>query len=133
MEIRVDEARERGDGTWEVGFSCRIGRGLATWAKGSRKPVEGQRHCIEMDIADWLDIGRNAEYSSAEKYEIFTTPSGVFLRGTVEAMDDDGMVFFRLGDDCLFMIESALEDIEPGIWLLLTTSAVELKLTPIGG
>jgi hypothetical protein len=56
------------------------------------------------------------------------------IQGVVDAVDDDGIIYFRLSIDCLIMIEIESEDdqIKKGDWLLLTIGSEDLQLTPIG-
>jgi hypothetical protein len=41
------------------------------------------------------------------------------LNGLVDAMDDDGMAYFRLGPDSLTTIEADPSEVAPGTWLRL--------------
>ena len=113
-----------------VEFSSKKGNGIGTW--NYAKVEEGREYSIEFDIDPILKIGDNAKRISDKIYSIRHYNNVNEIQGVVDAVDEDGLIYFRLGEDCLIMIECEGEQIKEGDWLLLTIGAENLKVTTIG-
>ncbi len=84
------------------------------------------------DVDDSIESGRNATLTEAERCGLSVEGEMVAIRGYIDSLDEDGMIYFRLAPDCLLMIESDDEELEEGSWLQLVFPTRDLKLTPLG-
>lgn len=113
-----------------VEFSTSFGVGIGTWYNNEVK--EGLQYGIEFDILPKLKFGNNAKIVSENTYSVKHDGKVNELRGVVDGVDEDGLIYFRLGIDCLIMVESAEETIKEGDWLSLTVNTEDLIITPYG-
>lgn len=133
MKIQVEDARSGGAESRDVKFSCALGQGVGQWASWATPPLKGAHYDVELDVNVLLAPGRNATPTRQHQYQIFTINDQIILRGSVEARDEDGMVYFRLGGDCLIMIESDDDSIRPGNWFELSVSPADIEISPQEG
>ena len=114
-----------------VRFSTPIGDAVAHWI-GDKLPVIGKIYNVEVDFDMALDRNENVADSSTFRFLISEKDGYVRLNGCVDSVDEDGLVYFRLGNDCLIMIEASLGDFSQGEWLELNCLAENLHLTKFG-
>ena len=92
----------------------------------------GQACTCELEVNERIALGRNARLAETESFSLSSSEGGVSMRGIVDAVDPDGMVFLRLAADSLTMIEAAPGELEAGRWVEVTFAAdsVVAYLTP---
>lgn len=130
MKIHIESVQANGSGALEIVFSSTAGRGRGIWSKGV--PTTGRSYDVELDVNEPVKIGINATLSDSEQCSISTREEKVVLCGNVESVDDDGMVYLRLSTDCIIMLESEPEAVQPGRWLMLGIPVGSLELAPQG-
>lgn len=113
------------DGNLIVSFRCSAGVGAAKWC------VPTNNHLIEtfaeLDITPTLQLGRNVELNPLEEmYSIDFSTAKTIIVGTVESIDEDGMAYLRLTEDCLIMAESVLGELTEGMRVKITLAHEEL-------
>jgi hypothetical protein len=113
----------------EVEFSTKKGNGIGTWYN---EVEEGKEYGVEFDVYPMVKIGDNAQRTADKTYFIRHDNNVNEIQGVVDAVDDDGLFYFRLSEDCLIMIEQEGEQIKKGDWLLLTISPENLQVMTYG-
>lgn len=113
-----------------VEFSCSAGGAVGAWLSGGVSP--GQELDVELDFEDRLRMGRNAAAASVGEFRLRQHGEQAVLEGMVESLDDDGLLYFRLGDDCLMMVDSAPGEFSIGDWIRIHCAGEKLGLTAIG-
>ena len=113
----------------EVEFSTKKGNGIGTWYY---EVEEGKEYGVEFDIYPNLKIGDNAKRTADKTYFIRHNNNVNEIQGVVDSVDDDGLLYFRLSEDCLIMVEQEGEKIKKGDWLLLTISPENLQVMTTG-
>jgi hypothetical protein len=115
-----------------VRFSSAIGVSIACW-KSDRDPVLNATPQIEFDIDAPLQKGQNAVSADKAVYAVDHHGNhAVVLCGMVDAVDDDGMVYFRLAEDCIVMIEARPGQVVVGEWLRLHYDLEHVGIIPVG-
>ena len=113
-----------------VEFSSRKGNGIGTW--NYAEVEEGREYSIEFDVNPILKIGDNVTRISDKSFSIRHDNNLNKIQGVVAGVDEDGIIYFRLSEDCLFMIECEGEQLNEGDWLNITIGPETLMVTPIG-
>ena len=132
MNIQIVEvgAREAGAPGVIVKFVSAAGTAWARWM-GEREPQVGCDYSVELDVE-----GPVADYApeevAARAFAIDFVNEKTRLCGVLECVQDEGMGFFRLGTDCLVLIDTDSVWGRAGLWLRLTLAPGELEMTPIG-
>ncbi len=85
----------------------------------TRALTPGEVYDFEFTIDEVLVLGENAHRTDSRVFAIFEDEDSIGLRGWVDAIDDDGLIYFRLGVDSLTMIEAEPDQFEVGDWLQL--------------
>lgn len=124
MKIKVSGISKQ-DSAISAYFNCSVGSASALW-NNECPPIAGHEYDIEFDIGATLERSLNAFTSEVHRYYVKSSDDEVEFNGVVESVDDDGMTYFRLADDCLIMIESKKGSISSGEWL-----NVRLKLKDV--
>lgn len=112
-----------------VEFSTAIGTGVGTF--NTNKVNIGDEYSVEFDIDKELKIGSNARKTLDKNYFIRKFNNKNEIQGSVDGVDEDGMIYLRLSDSCIIMIESAEDKINSDSFLLLTVDVEDLKITEI--
>ena len=128
MKIIV-KAINKIEDNFEVCFETDIGEGIAIWKSLSDNPIIGNMYDAEFDVDDSIKIGKTAIHSDNHSYKLSYENSIIQLNGLVDSIDDDGMTYFRLGKDCLIMIESEIGKINTDEWLLLKFNVSDFEVT----
>lgn len=126
----LDLERTLADPNLIVTFSTAIGVGRARW-RSSTAPELGSHRSIELDV-DGAVGDFNAERNDAMVYSLTLVEGGTRLCGLLESVDADGMGYFRLGEDCVLMIETSSTCHAPGTWLRLIVPSTDLVVTGQG-
>lgn len=105
----------------------------ARW-KARYKAETGRLYSVEFDLKDPIGMLRPVD-AGAREPGIYMDSSGenVLLCGVLEAVEDDGVGFIRVAQDCLFMCETSPGWTEVGRRIVLTVRPEDLEMTPIGG
>ena len=114
-----------------VRFSCCAGSAVGRWI-GSALPSAGHSYDVELDFEGILDRGENTVASSETRFLISEREDEVVLNGSVDSVDADGLVYFRLGVDCLVMVDARAGEFSEGEWLEVSCRPEHLHLTPFG-
>lgn len=102
------------DGSSIVRFRCAAGIGAGKWLVSVwQYSVETY---AELDITPVLELGRIMDINPHETNDcIECSQSETIIIGKVESLDDDGMAYIRLSDDCLIMVESVHGELAQGV------------------
>ena len=92
----------------------------------------GQVRDVELDFDDPLREGQNVAVISGGAFRVLQHRDQTVLEGLVDSLDDDGLLYLRLGDDCLMMLDSAPGAFSVGDWIRIQCAGGQLGLTPIG-
>ena len=92
----------------------------------------GQELDVELDFSDRLRKGQNAAAASDGEFRVRQQGEQAVLEGMVESLDDDGLLYLRLGDDCLVMVDSTPGEFLIGDWIRIHCASEKLGLTAIG-
>jgi hypothetical protein len=81
----------------------------------------GRSPSMELTVDDVILLGVNGWPSDDHTYRMQGGRDGtpLVLNGLVDAIDDDGMAYFRLGPDSLTMIDADSSEVMSGTWLRL--------------
>lgn len=81
----------------------------------------GRWASMELTVDDVILLGVTGWPSDDHTYRMQGGRDGtpLVLNGLVDAIDDDGMAYFRLGSDSLTMIDADSSEVESGTWLRL--------------
>ncbi len=132
MLIRVDSITDLGEERC-VGFQCPAGGATALWRSDRFDPEVGESYHVEFDVDLLLRFGENARPSPREGYRIETDSQGIVLCGLVDGIDDDGVFYFRFGQDCLILVESDEGSLEVNSWVELRVRPQEFTVWPFQG
>lgn len=91
-------------------------------------PSAGRTYSAELSVQDALVLGKNAWLAEERAYLIERRGTDLALVGLVDGVDEDGLVYLRLGSDALVMIEAAPQEIVSGSWLRVIISAEKVTL-----
>ena len=131
MRIHIIEIFEVNSQT-AIRFASDIGVGVACW-KSKGAPVVGDTLQVEFDINVPIEKGRNAFIADKMVFTMdHDCDHSIVLCGVVDSVDDDGMVYLRLTEDCLVMIESRAGHVQVGEWLLLRCKIESVAISIVG-
>ena len=129
MNIKIINAESHVDG-WLITFLCRAGKGAGLWVS-SLVPEVGFEYTVEVDIDKSIDELRYCN-EAQNKQSIEFCSSVVLIRGMIESIEEDGMCYLRLSDDCLIMIDSGDIVFEEGGWIELKLAPIDIEITAQG-
>lgn len=116
-----------------IEFSTKAGIGVGTWYRDTAEDDAKREHSIEFTIDQPLMIGTNAVIMTGnKKYFVSHDGRSTEFHGKVDGVDEDGLIYFRLGFDCLMMIENEDPQIKKGDWLSITLPVEYLRVFSIG-
>jgi len=126
MKIEVTNVQEL-EKNIVVNFCCKVGDGIAVWVS-SVKPIIGAQYDVEIDVNKMIDQVQVSGEGKGQNPFIAVEGFSVIFNGIVESLDNDGMAYFRLSQDCLIMIEAGEANIKAGelIKMMFNYSDVEL-------
>lgn len=127
MKIQIEAVHEESEMRNLVEFATASGRGWGRWANETT-PKVGEFWDVEMDLSAGLVPFKreNGQYS-------ITVVDGLnHLMCFSESIDPDGLVYLRLSEDCLLMVEPGDGWRETGCWVTVIASADAIEITPIG-
>jgi hypothetical protein len=132
MNVQIVEVGARASGAPGVIVKFASAAGVA-WARwmGERPPQVGRDYSVELDV-DGPVAAYAPEEVAAREFAIDFVNEKTTLCGLLEVVQEEGMGFFRLGPDCLVLIDTDAEWGRAGLWLRLTLAPDELEMTPIG-
>jgi hypothetical protein len=113
----------------KVEISCSAGAARALW-KGRRAPQLGFTYDVELDLDVILKAGQTYHRVDNGVPGLSEEGDDVLLTGVIESIDEDGMVFFRLNESCLIMVESDAADTDKGHWIQIRAPEGTLAVTP---
>jgi hypothetical protein len=119
MRIQITEVTAEHSGVVAVGFQSVPGSARARWLGNNCAPVSGKSYDVELDVDALADANTNMRIVAEPDTGISSNGATVRLCAMIEDMDEDGMAYLRLSDDCLLMIEVAGE--------VAVGSAVEIR------
>jgi hypothetical protein len=131
MRIRVVDVKKDESGPTYVTFEAAAGTAAARWASRAQDPESGKEYHVELDIDVTADKNTKARDAHVDTRCLFMIGSNVVVRGTVEAVDEDGLAYLRLSPDCLVMLETA-GDIGAGDVIQMDLPPSSVSITTIG-
>jgi hypothetical protein len=131
MRIHVVSTKQGADGHLYVTFEASPGRAVARWSSKRYKPEIGRSYDVELDADTAADRQTNTNTGRTDVRSLRFENDEVVVEGSVESIDDDGLAYVRLSDDCLLMIETA-GAFSAGEALRIILPAQALSVTPTG-
>lgn len=126
MRIRVSEVLSAGANP-RVRFVMAFGASVALW---HGEPPEQREYDVELEVPETLEWGRTILcVDAAAQPAISTVEAGVRICGTLDSVDEDGVIAVRLGPS-IFLVETIGEMPAVGSRICLTTEGLELF--PVG-
>jgi hypothetical protein len=119
------------DGKVVVNFSSNVGDGIATWISET-KPVKNYQYDVEIDIEQPVDQLWNTGNENEGQYSIALEDNSTLMNGMIESVEEDGMAYFRLSQDCLIMIESGDSNVKSGDWVNLNIRHEDIEISAQG-
>lgn len=127
MKITVTDIKMSDDKT-VVYFRSSLGNGMALWAN-SEAPAKTCQYDVEFDIEKSIDQIQMVRSDDDREYRLKLAGSSVIMNGTIESVEDDGMAYYRLSQDCIIMIESGKSSITKGDWVRLKLECLDVEMT----
>lgn len=115
----------------EVFVEAAIGAFSGIWQSTKTIPEDGSVIDVELDInVLWEEIRKNALESGAT-YHITMKEEDVVLHGQVDSLEDD-MVYFRVSEDSLLMLEKECLSCIESKWFELCVNKASIGIVPVG-
>lgn len=130
MKITITDIKKPDDNT-VVYFSSTLGYGMATWMN-SEAPSKTHQYDVEIDIRKSIDQVQLVGSDDDHEYRLILEGSSVIMNGTIELIEDDGMAYYRLSQDCIIMIESGKANVKEGDWVKLKLKCSDVEITAQG-
>lgn len=130
MKIKIVESAEL-NGNIIVTFNSKVGTGRAVW-RNNGAPRLIYEYDAEFDIDGPLEHFRVEFMPEEPEYSISIDGNSVILTGMIDSLDNDGMAYLRLSDDCLIMLESDTTILSTGERVRLKLDSQELEVTAQG-
>jgi hypothetical protein len=131
MRIQIIEASPHADGSWHVGFESSAGRARGKWVARDHAPQIGKFYTVELDVDVVADKKSNVCVERQEPHTLSARDDTALIEATAEAVDEDGLAFLRLSDDCLLMVETS-GGITPGDVVRIAVPTRSLVITMTG-
>jgi hypothetical protein len=107
MRIQVVAVSQEADGHLSVTFESGAGRARGKWVSKNCNPEVGKAYDAEMDAEAIADRQTNTSDGRQGCRGLRIENGVVVLEADIAAIDDDGLAYLRLADDCLLMIETS--------------------------
>ncbi|WP_444897337.1 hypothetical protein [Microbulbifer sp. SSSA005] len=130
MKIKIISF-ETVDGNTVVNFGSDVGDGIATWV-GANKPVKNYEYDVEIDIEKSIGQVKSSNNESEGRYSISLEDNSTLISGEIESVEEDGMAYLRLSQDCLIMIESGDSEVKGGDWISLKIQCEDIEVSAQG-
>ncbi|RBO83299.1 hypothetical protein [Marinomonas aquiplantarum] len=130
MKIRITSF-ETVDGNVVVNFNSSVGNGVATWV-GAKEPVKNYEYDVEIDIEKSIDQVKSSKNNNEGRYSMSIGDDSTIMNGEVEFVEEDGMAYIRLSQDCLIMIDSGDSKVKDGDWINLNIPCEDIKVSAQG-
>jgi hypothetical protein len=126
MKIELAQVCDGPDGVRAIVVRCRIGTAAGSTTTPLERLLVGKSYDAEIDIEYPLLLGENVWTTDERSYRLATAEATNTLVGEVDSLDDDGLVYFRLGVDALLMIEIVPVP-QRGDWLRIEVARNETR------
>lgn len=130
MRVTIIDIKKSNDNT-VVYFCTSLGNGVATWAN-VEAPTKTYQYDVEIDIEKSIDQLRLDGSDGDREYRLMIEGSSLIMNGTIESIEDDGMAYYRLSQDCIIMIESGNSNVKEGDWVKLKLECSDVEMTAQG-
>lgn len=128
MHATIQNVHRADNGELSARVSTRAGTATIL-ARGDTTFFEPGAVCsIEFEVDAPLQLGLNARLSSERTFALGETGNEIQMTGLVEGVDPDGLVYFRIGQDSLMMIEAPPGLFSEGCWLELTFARESIRI-----
>ncbi len=114
-----------------MSFTSSLGAGVSIWAN-KEVPTKNHQYDVEFDIDRSIDEVRDMSVSNVGEYYFKREKNSLITNGRIESIEDDGMAFYRLSQDCLIMIETSNSIVKKGDWVSLKLQYTDIKMTAQG-
>ena len=126
----VQDIEEHGE-TVTVRFDSAIGGATASWKSYGRggPPLLGARYSVEISL-DEEPEGFSLGIADERQNRIEQAGPAWRVTGQVDGVDDDGVIYMRIGsapdNSTLVMLEPGSEPVQEGDWIVVTTTRISL-------
>jgi hypothetical protein len=126
MKLRVTNIQNDNCEAWPiVRFECASGIGKAVWKSQKIHPEINAEYSAELDIEC---VGHSIRIHRDRVHQpISHSTDNVTLRGSIESVDNDGLGYLRLSNDCLVMLDAVSPELVGAI-VELTVAVAELTV-----
>jgi hypothetical protein len=87
---------------------------------------------VEIDIEQPVDQLWNTGNENEGQYSIALEDNSILMNGMIESVEEGGMAYFRLSQDCLIMIESGDSNVKSGDWVNLNIRHEDIEISAQG-
>jgi hypothetical protein len=129
MKIRIDIAKNI-NADLHIQFTCSSGSCIGILKNTQVRPQTGFECDAEIDVNVDLVRDKNAFQTTKNMFSVSFDDLFVYMIGFIESIDDDGMAYFRLANDCLIMVTTIESDkIKQNEWLELRLGHKEVEVS----
>ncbi|MDR2578873.1 MAG: hypothetical protein LBC70_08745 [Chitinispirillales bacterium] len=109
-----------------------VGLLAGIWRSEYDMPPIGHEYSIEIDIkTKWEELAKT-RLQNVNSYKVNVTKEKVAFRGMIDGFEE-GVIFFRLTQACLIMINTDFPSCLENEWYELTVDISSVEIWPIGG
>lgn len=116
MKVELEQVHEGSSGAPVVVVRCRAGTAAGITRAPRERLFVGKFYDAEIDIEGTLVFSEDVWATRERAYRMSVDDGANTLVGEVDSVDDDGLVYFRLGTDSLLMLDIYPVP-QPGEWL----------------
>lgn len=128
MFVKIVRVVSQENGQIEVEFSTQFGHAKGLWMDGV--PEVEQSYDVEINVDDVLQWGVNINEAQDNKFVLQETEKDLFIQGTLENYEEDGLSIVRLGNSIL-MINTTGEPVTIGSSVCMKVKTLKLFDTHI--
>jgi hypothetical protein len=131
VKVQVISVETASDGALMATFGSLCATASAHWRSKKFTPHAGEEYDVELDVSVIADRATNTRSVEVASPALFVQGEMVLLRGAVEGVEDDGLVYLRMAPDCLVMVDTA-GGISTGDVVQICVPSSALSITPTG-
>lgn len=130
MRILIESIMNPARDTTLVTFKCQSGSGKGRWAPYARLPLLGMIYNVELNLNNPIALGETTIKSSSTPPHITVALDKTIIHVSIEGKDEDGVLYGRLAQDCIIMLEQGDDEIDTGDFISITVPSAEILISP---
>ena len=112
---------------FEHNYGIKTAQGAGKWLS-KKPPLLDCYYYIEINISQSLDQLLVFSEKVEHDFNFQINENHVKMTGYVDSIDHDNMLYFRVADSCLIMLEAGNKRVNIGQWLSLTIDAEKVEI-----